>query len=79
MSVSYKYHRFSIKVIRHFVWLYYTFSLSFRGIEKMMPYRGIEVTYEAIHKWCRNLLKPRPIRFIAVIPSLPISGILMRL
>ncbi len=54
MSVSYKYHRFPIEVIRHCVWLYYTFPLSFRDIEKMMPYRGIEVTYEAIRKWCKK-------------------------
>ena len=34
------------------VWLYYTFPLSFRDIEKMMFYRGITVTYEAIRGWC---------------------------
>jgi len=50
MSVSYKYHRFPIAIIRHRVWLYYTFPLSYRDIEKMMFYRGIEVTYEAIRK-----------------------------
>ena len=54
MSVSYKYHRFPIEVIRHCVWLYYTFPLSFRDIEKMMLYRGIEVTYETIRQWCKK-------------------------
>jgi putative transposase len=54
MSVSYKYHRFPIEVIRHCVWLYYTFPLSYRDIEKMMLYRGIEVTYESIRKWCKK-------------------------
>ncbi|MEO0988673.1 MAG: IS6 family transposase [Cyanobacteria bacterium J06639_14] len=54
MSVSYKYHRFPIEVIRHCVWLYYTFPLSFRDIEKMMLYRGIEVTDESIRKWCKK-------------------------
>ncbi|MEO1055157.1 MAG: IS6 family transposase, partial [Bacteroidota bacterium] len=39
MSVSYKYHRFPIEIIRHCVWLYYTFPLSYRDIEKMMLYR----------------------------------------
>ena len=54
MSVSYKYHRFPIEVIRHCVWLYYTFPLSFRDIENMMLSRGLEVTYEAIRKWCQK-------------------------
>jgi len=53
-SVSYKYHRFPIEIICHCVWLYYTLPLSYRDIEKMMRYRGIEVTYEAIRKWCKK-------------------------
>ena len=36
------------------VWLYYTFALSYRDIEKMMLYRGIEVTYETIREWCQK-------------------------
>ena len=36
------------------MWLYHTFSLSFRDTQKMMMYRGIEVTYEAIRLWCRK-------------------------
>ncbi|MEM6840240.1 MAG: IS6 family transposase [Cyanobacteria bacterium P01_C01_bin.120] len=39
---------------RHCVWLYYAFPLSYRDIEKIMLYRGIEVTYEAIRKWCKK-------------------------
>jgi len=54
MGVSYKYHHFPIEIIRHCVWLYYTFPLSYRDIEKMMLYRGIEVTYEAIRNWCKK-------------------------
>jgi putative transposase len=52
MSISYKRHRFPTEIISYRVWLYYTFPLSFRDIEKMMLYRGIIVTYEAIRKWC---------------------------
>ncbi len=52
MSTSYKRHRFPSEIISYCVWLYYTFPLSFRDIEKMMLYRGICVTYEAIRKWC---------------------------
>jgi len=52
MSISYKRHRFPTEIISYCVWLYYSFPLSFRDIEKMMLYRGIDVTYEAIRKWC---------------------------
>ncbi|EDX82681.1 hypothetical protein S7335_983 [Synechococcus sp. PCC 7335] len=34
------------------MWLYHTFPLSFRDIEKMMLYRDVTVTYEAIRGWC---------------------------
>jgi putative transposase len=47
-------YRFPIEIIGHCVWLYFTFPLSFRDIEKMMLYRGICVTYEAIRKWCKK-------------------------
>lgn len=44
----YKGYRFPAEINSHCVWLYYTFPLSYRDIEKMMLYRGIEVTYETI-------------------------------
>ena len=52
MSNIYKRHRFPSEIISYCVWLYYTFPLSFRDIEKMILYRGIQVTYEAIRQWC---------------------------
>ena len=54
MSLRYKHHRFPIEIIDHCVWLYYTFPLSYRDVQKMMLYRGIEVTYETIRNWCKN-------------------------
>jgi putative transposase len=50
----YSRHRFPAEIIGYCVWLYYTFSLSYRDIEKMMLYRGIEVTYESIREWCQK-------------------------
>jgi putative transposase len=50
----YSRHRFPTEIISYCVWLYYTFPLSYRDIEKMMLYRGIEVTYESIREWCRK-------------------------
>jgi len=47
-------HRFPGEIISYCVWLYYTFPLSYRDIEKMMLYRGIEVTYETIREWCEK-------------------------
>jgi len=53
-NISYKRHRFPAEIVSYCVWLYYSFPLSFRDIEKMMLYRGIQVTYESIRKWCRK-------------------------
>jgi putative transposase len=50
----YSRHRFPSKIISYCVWLYYTFPLSYRDIEKMMLDRGIEVTYETIREWCQK-------------------------
>lgn len=50
----YSRHRFPCEIISYCVWLYYTFPLSYRDIEKMMLYRGIEVTYETIREWCQK-------------------------
>jgi putative transposase len=47
-------HRFPAEIISYGVWLYYTFPLSYRDIEKMMLYCGIEVTYESIREWCQK-------------------------
>lgn len=47
----YSRHRFPAGIISYCVWLYYTFPLSYRDIEKMMVYRDVEVTYESIREW----------------------------
>jgi putative transposase len=50
----YSRHRFPGEIISYCVCLYYTFPLSYRDIEKIMQYRGIEVTYETIREWCQK-------------------------
>jgi len=50
----YSRYRLSGEIISYCVWLYYTFPLSYRDIEKMMLYRAIEVTYESIREWCQK-------------------------
>jgi putative transposase len=51
---SYKHHRFPAEIISHGVWLYFRFCLSYRDVQELLFARGIDVTYEAIRKWCRK-------------------------
>lgn len=53
-SSLYKEHRYPVEIISHCVWLYHRFSLSLREIEELMMARGVLVTYETIHQWCRK-------------------------
>jgi putative transposase len=50
----YKNHRFPAEITSHGVWLYYRFTLSYRDVEELLFERDIDVTYEAIRKWCRK-------------------------
>jgi transposase-like protein len=50
----YKNHRFPGEIISHGVWLYYRFTMSYRDVQELLFERGINVTYEAIRKWCRK-------------------------
>ena len=51
---SYRGHRFPVEIISHCVWLYYRFPLSLRDVQEMMAERGVIVSYESIHQWCRK-------------------------
>ena|GEM_PF-923611 len=64
----YSRHRFPSEIISYCVWLYYTFPLSDRDIEKMMLYRGIEVTYETIREWCQKLVSSKVSRTAQIKP-----------
>jgi putative transposase len=33
------------------VWLYVRFTLSFRGVEDLLPERGLDVSYETVGRW----------------------------
>ena len=52
--ISFKRHRFPADVIRHAVWLYFRFNLSFRDVEELLAQRGIEVSYETIGRCQSN-------------------------
>ena len=46
--ISYARHRFPPDVIRHAVWLYLRFTLSYRDAEDLLAARGSEVSNETI-------------------------------
>ena len=68
--ISYSRHRFPPVIIRHAVWLYFRFSLSYRDVEDLLAERGIDVSYETIRRWAAkfgrlysqrlNRLRPKP-------------------
>ncbi len=66
--ISYARHQFPPAIIRHAVWLYLRFTLSFRDDEELLAERGIEVSYESIRRWvlkfgplfARELRRRRP-------------------
>ena len=49
--ISFKRHRFPPKIIRHAIWLYARFTLSFRDVEEVLAERGIDASYETIRRW----------------------------
>jgi putative transposase len=68
--ISYARHRFPPEIIRHAIWLYLRFTLSYRDVEELLAERGLDVSYETVRRWvlkfgpafARNLrrLRPRP-------------------
>ena len=57
---SYKGFRFPPEIIRHCVWLYHRFPLSFRDVQELMLERGVDVSYETIRAWCDRFGKCEP-------------------
>ncbi len=67
-QLSFKRHRFPPEVIRHSIWLYARFTLSYRDVEEMLAERGLDVSYETVRRWflkfgpviAANLRRARP-------------------
>ena len=67
-NISFKRHRFPPEVIRHAVWLYARFTLSFRDVEDLLAERGLDISNETARRWflkfgkciARNLRSNRP-------------------
>ena len=66
--ISYARHQFPAEIIRHAIWLYLRFTLSYRDVEELLAERGIETSYETVRRWvvkfgpafARNLRRLRP-------------------
>jgi transposase-like protein len=50
-TISFARHQFPPAIIRHAVWLYLRFTLSFRDVEDLLAERGLDVSYETIRRW----------------------------
>ena len=50
-QLSFKRHRFPPDIIRHAIWLYARFTLSFRDVEEILAERGLDVSYETVRRW----------------------------
>jgi transposase-like protein len=66
--ISYARHQYPPEIIRHAVWLYLRFTLSYRDVEELLAERGLDMSYETVRRWvlkfgpafARNLRRPRP-------------------
>ncbi len=67
-QLSFKRHRFPADIIRHSIWLYARFTLSYRDVEEMLAERGLDVSCETVPRWflkfestiAANLRRTRP-------------------
>src|SRR3984957_3576194 len=51
MTISFARHQFPPAIIRHAVWLYLRFTLSYRDAEELLAERGLDVSYEKVRRW----------------------------
>jgi transposase-like protein len=66
--ISYARHQYPPDIIRHAVWLYLRFTLSYRDVEELLAERGLDMSYETVRRWvlkfgpafARNLRRLRP-------------------
>ena len=67
-TISFTRHRFPPDIIRHAVWLYARFTLSYRDVEDLLAERGLDISYESVRRWfikfgapiARDLRRMRP-------------------
>ena len=50
-NISFTRHRFPPDIIRHAVWLYAPFILSYRDVDDLLAERGLDISYESVRRW----------------------------
>jgi transposase-like protein len=68
IKLNFTRHRFPPEIIRHSVWPYARFTLSFRDVEDPLAERGLDISYETVRRWflkfgthiAANLRRTRP-------------------
>jgi putative transposase len=55
MTISFARHQFPPAIIRHAVWLYVRFTLSYRDVEDLLAERGLDVSCETVRRWVWKL------------------------
>jgi len=70
-NISFKRHRFPPDIIRHAVWLYARFTLSFRDVEDLFAERGLDISSEPVRRWFLKFGAPiyRNLRHVRPTPS----------
>jgi putative transposase len=68
--ISYARHQFPSGFVRHPIWLYLRFTLSYCDVEELLAERGLEIPYETVRRWVLKFgsavainlrrLRPRP-------------------
>ncbi len=77
-QLSFKRHRFPADIIRHSVWLYARFTLSYRDVEEMLAERGLDISYETVRRWFLKFGLTLPPIYAAPAPGPAIIGTSMR-
>jgi putative transposase len=57
-NICFKRHRFPPDIIRHAVWLYARFTLSYRDVEDLLAERGLDISYETVRRWFLKFSAP---------------------
>jgi putative transposase len=78
MEISFARHQFPPDIIRHAVWLYLRFTLSFRDVEELLAERGLDVSYETVRRWVLKFGPLLPSNFVADVIGPPRTGIWTR-
>jgi putative transposase len=65
MTISFARYQFPPLIIRHAVWLYVRFTLSYRDVEDLLAERGLDVSYETVRRWVLKFGPFLPANFAA--------------